>query len=374
MIVRELAVAGYRSLRKLELPLCPVNVVVGPNGSGKSNLYRCMVLLAAAAAGQLARALADEGGMPSALWAGARKAGPVRMVLGVTVDDLIYEIQCGLPAPTAGAGRDEPTLFGRDPEVKEERLWLRDDRFGQEPRRVAMLERNGGSAWLRDHEGRRQTYPLTLSEYESALSALRDPAAYPELAALRQAFLEWRFYHQFRTDAASPIREPQVGVRTPVLDPEGRSLAAALQTIKEIGDRPALEEAVARAFDGAALSIEEAQGMFTLGLVTPGFKRPFTARELSDGTLQYLCLLAALLSPRPPALLALNEPEASIHPDLLDPLADLIAQASRRARLWITTHSERLAARIAERTGHRPIRLEKVNGETRLAGDERCCT
>ena len=50
----------------------------------------------------------------------------------------------------------------------------------------------------------------------------------------------------------------------------------------------------------------------------------FDASELSDGTLHYLCLLAALLSPRPPSLLALNEPEASIHPDLIGPLAKLI--------------------------------------------------
>ena len=46
----------------------------------------------------------------------------------------------------------------------------------------------------------------------------------------------------------------------------------------------------------------------------------FTAGELSDGTLRYLCLLAVLLSPRPPELLALNEPETSIHADLLEPL------------------------------------------------------
>jgi predicted ATPase len=103
----------------------------------------------------------------------------------------------------------------------------------------------------------------------------------------------------------------------------------------------------------------------------PGFHDPFDARELSDGTLRYLCLLAALLSPRPPSVLALNEPETSIHPDLLEPLARLLLRASRSSQLWITTHSEALAAMIERESGSAPIRLEKVDGETRVVGQRR---
>jgi predicted ATPase len=60
-----------------------------------------------------------------------------------------------------------------------------------------------------------------------------------------------------------------------------------------------------------------------------GMHRPLEAHELSDGTLRYLCLVAALLSPRPPQLLALDEPETSLHPDLLGPLAEQIAAFPR---------------------------------------------
>lgn len=67
MAIAELQVAGYRSIRNIRLPLGRINVLVGPNGCGKSNLYQSMFLLAAAATGQLARALAAEGGLPSAL-------------------------------------------------------------------------------------------------------------------------------------------------------------------------------------------------------------------------------------------------------------------------------------------------------------------
>src|SRR5690606_18401700 len=92
------------------------------------------------------------------------------------------------------------------------------------------------------------------------------------------------------------------------------------------------------------------------------------ASELSDGTIRYLCLLAALLSPRPPALIALNEPETSLHPELFPPLADLILQASKESQIWLTTHSEKLAALICERTGTSPVHLEMVEGETRAVG------
>jgi predicted ATPase len=86
--IRSLHIAGYRSVRDVWLKLSQVNVLVGPNGCGKTNLYRALYLLSAAAAGQFARTLAEEGGMPSVLWAGQRTGGPVRMTVGVQVDDL----------------------------------------------------------------------------------------------------------------------------------------------------------------------------------------------------------------------------------------------------------------------------------------------
>jgi predicted ATPase len=363
MAITELSVEGYRSIRKVELRLRPINVLVGPNGVGKTNLYRSMFLLAAAAGGQLARTIVEEGGMPSVLWAGARKKGAVRMLLGVALDQLTYELSCGLPTPPGFATAEEPSMFMLDPEVKEERVW-----FSDGGPRITLLERNSGSVWARDTEGRRATYPMVLSNSESVLTQLREPHRFPHLSALRQELLGWRFYHHFRTDADAPLRHPQVGVRSPVLSHDGRDLAAALQTIREVGDRVGLDEAIDHAFPGASLCIESPRGRFSFLLHMPGFHDPFDARELSDGTLRYLCLLAALLSPRPPSVLALNEPETSIHPDLLEPLARLLLRASRSSQLWITTHSEALATMIERHSGSAPIRLEKVDGETRVVG------
>jgi predicted ATPase len=118
---------------------------------------------------------------------------------------------------------------------------------------------------------------------------------------------------------------------------------------------------------GAALSIKNQAGQLSVELQMPDF-RPFNAYELSHGTLQYLCLLAALLSFRPPTLVALNEPETSLHPDLFEPLAKLIAKVSQNSQLWITTHSQELADLILEHTGAAPIELRKRNGATEIVG------
>jgi len=359
-MIRELEVEGYRSVRSIRLVMQRINVVLGSNGSGKTNLYRSMYLLFAAANGTLARTLADEGGIPSVLWAGPREDGPVRMRIGVEMDDWAYDLSCGPVPPVPG----ESGLFARDPEVKEEHVWVREGK-----RRHELLKRKDRSAFVRDAEGRRVTFPASLWPNESVLAQLVEPHRFPVLSAVRAELASWRFYHHFRTDADAPVRQPQVGIRTPVLGHDGRDLAAALQTILDIGDARALERGVEQAFPGARLKVVAPEGRFSVQMHMPGISRPLDARELSDGTLRYLCLLAALLSPRPPAFLALNEPETSLHPDLLGPLAALCADAAQRSQVWITTHAEPFAQQLASLAGAPLVRLVKSSGETEVEGE-----
>jgi predicted ATPase len=213
-------------------------------------------------------------------------------------------------------------------------------------------------------------YGAGISASESVLGEIREPQRFPEIFLLRRELLSWRFYHQFRTDAESPIRQPQVGTRTPVLSHDGRDLAAAIGTILEVGEGEMFRELLKEAFPGAQIEVDvpPQSARFTVRMLFPGFARWFEAGELSDGTIQYLCLLAALLSPRPPELIALNEPEASIHPDLLRALGRLIVKASARTQLWITTHSMQLAEMVRGEAGCHLVQLEKVDGETRVLG------
>lgn len=364
MALTELRVFGYRSLRDVGLPLQPLTVITGPNGSGKSSLYRALWLIAQVCEGEFAKSLAREGGFLSTLWAGPRTSQkPHRMILGFRTEDFSFEMSCGFPRPAN-------SMFRYDPHIKEEAIW-----HGLQRRpTTTLLERSPGLTWIRDVIGRRVEYPLVLSENESVLSQLREPDRFPELFAIRDELRGWRFYHGFRTDENSPLRSPQVSVQTPVLSHDGSDLAAALQTILEIGAGSRLMEAISSALPGRELQILSNEPELTqksprstelcVALDTEGCQRTLLARELSDGTLKYLCLAAALLSPRPPSLIALNEPESSLHPDLLVPLARLIVEASERSQVWVTTHSPGLAEAINAISGVRPIQLRLENGET----------
>jgi predicted ATPase len=189
------------------------------------------------------------------------------------------------------------------------------------------------------------------------------------LFALRERLRAWRFYDGFRTDAESPLRQPRVSVRTGALAHDGRDIAAALQTILEIGDGPALQAAIEDAFPGSSLEILDAgDARLQVGLRVEGLLRPLSAAELSDGTLRYLCLLAALMSPRPPGLLVLNEPEQSLHPDLLRPLARQVVAAAKRSQVWLISHARALVDAIEDTGGVPPVELVRDHGETRVAG------
>lgn len=298
--------------------------------------------------------------MPSALWAGAAsirgKANEARRLsIGFADDALAYELRLGLPPPGNGA-------FGLDPEVKEETI-----RTLGRPR-VNLLERRNVSAMLRDYDGHPVTFGATIDINESVLSQLAEPHRYPVLSTIRERLRRWRFYHQIRTDADSPVRQVQIGTRTPVLAHDGHDLAPALQTIIENGDDASLADAVDEAFDGAKLHIASEDARFRIALETPGVFRPLDAAELSDGTLRYLALLAALHTPRPPELLVLNEPETSLHPRVLVPLARQIVAAAARSQVIVVSHAAALVDAISKSRDATRIELVKHAGETAVAG------
>lgn len=176
-----------------------------------------------------------------------------------------------------------------------------------------------------------------------------------------------RFHHQVRTDPDAPARRPGLATRTLAVADDGADLPAALLTILRMGDGHALRDCIAEAFGGSELVLKaDESGPVNLALKVPGLQRPLSVNELSDGQLRFLFLSAALLAPRPPTVMILNEPETSLHPDLLPALAELIAAASSTTQIVVTTHASGLADRLLGGPDIAAYALEIVNGETRV--------
>ena len=375
-MLHTLAISGYRSLRDLRIELGPLNVVTGANGSGKSSLYRALRLLGDIAQGRIIQSLAREGGLGSTLWAGPETIGravkqgrypvegvtrksPVSLKLGYSGADYGYAIDLGLPIPSS-------SQFAHDPEIKVETIWT----GGVLGRANALTTRKGGSVQVRTPAGDWRQAHQGLAPFDSMMTIAGDADVAFERLLLRERMRNWRFYDSPRADADAPARRPQVGTYTPVLASDGADLAAALQTIREIGAAEELDRTVEDAFPGSRVEVGATGGYLEVQMRQFGLLRPLTAAELSDGTLRYLLLVAALLTPRPPQLMVVNEPEASLHPALLGPLARLVQQASKRSQIIVVTHSSVLVGEL-EATPARVIRLEKHFGETQVEEDAR---
>lgn len=365
MQIRSMFAANYRSLKSIRMDMAGVNLFIGENGVGKSNLYRALQLIQAAVRGRLAHEIAREGGMASALWSGRRRSGdPVRIKLEVELLDevqalsFLYRVEAGLRPAKAAAG------FVFEPQVKEEELKV------DAGRPVTVMKRAGPGIFVRNAAGRMEEHPEQALTSETAIALLGDAGHYPEIGTFRRAIDGWRFFHGFRTDRDSPLRSPCLAVTAPMLDEDGSNLAAVFATLFHTRqDTVDLDRAIADAFGGARLVVPEPEEFAEFSLVFPDFpQRQFSPRELSDGQMRFLALAGALLSYRKPRFIALNEPETSLHPDMLPALAEMIASASADSQIWIVTHSELLASEIHKRCGARPKRVIRNDGATWIEG------
>ena len=190
---------------------------------------------------------------------------------------------------------------------------------------------------------------------------------------LRTAYLSIGLYRDWQFGRVNALRGSQLtDVRQSPLEPDLSNLGMFLNRLRQDPTTKAnLIDKLTDAYEGLTdLELNFQGGSVQVYFAEGDLAVP--ASRLSDGSLRYLCLLAILLDPEPPAIVAIEEPELGLHPDLIPKIADLLVDASSRCQLVVTTHSDVLVDALSERP-ESVVVCEKHDGHTtmsRLDGSE----
>lgn len=339
----------------MSLDLQPLNVLIGPNGSGKSNLLEVISLLQAAPQ-ELIRPLREGGGVPNWIWQGQQtKPAVVSASVHIPRGASHLEVKHTL----------EISDFFQMSIVNRERIET-------EVPRSEVLYRYSSSdpdTPLLKPYGKLDEQRLNredLNQQESILSQLKDPFEFMELINLSTLYGRIRLYREWEFGRKAIIRQPmRSDVRPSPLDEDFSNLGMFLNRLRRYPRTKAtMFEKLHDIYDG----ITDYELFFeggTVGLYFTEGDFLIPASRLSDGSLRYLCLLAILLDPEPPPLVAIEEPEMGLHPDLIPNLADLLVEASSRCQLVVTTHSDALIDALTERP-ECVVVCEKHEGQTEM--------
>ncbi len=171
---------------------------------------------------------------------------------------------------------------------------------------------------------------------------------HPALWFLKEQYERIRLYRDWFFGPKAPLRRP-VSAHEPsdFLAEAGANLPLVLSYLNG-SSRRRFVEALGELFEGIVdISCPVTGGTVSLFLEERD-GRQISASRLSDGTLRYLGLLAVLLHPKPPPLIAIDEPDLGLHPDVVATVAELLVDASERTQIVVTTHSRMLIDALSD--------------------------
>lgn len=329
LAVVELGVQGYRSLVDVSLPLRPLTVMIGPNGSGKTALLELFQLLKEAAQEKLTNGLEKLGGLNGVL--SKIPNGPDRLKVDLAVD--------------IGLSNQEPLHYRFELAPRDvgyviplERLEWPLTSQTPEPYIKAHYE----DVYYADPTTSGSVRP-TWDYHHSELALAQVPRMYAGPEALRHGLSQTNFYSFLDVRRRSAIRLPQALIPATRPDPNGENLYAVLYNLRtSYPDSYAhIEEVLQSGFPGFA-HLEfpvVGAGQVTMAWYEEALTAPLYPGELSEGSLRFLWLATILLSPANSPLMLIDEPEVSLHPELLKLLAELLQDAATRQQIIVATHS-----------------------------------
>lgn len=318
-----LTLRNFRSVKEQSVELDNPTYLVGQNGTGKSNFVDAISFIAEAMSSPLSAVLRRRGGFTKVAH---RHANGHSTEIG-------FNLKLRDLGPAYASAEYDLVLRGRPDhrlEVVSERCFVDDPRFPAGYSRKKTSDDEDGMRW----DG--EVDPPKLSHSTLALPMVGDSRLSPMFNFLSDM-------RTYRIDPAQ-LRQDHDSHGDWELNADGGNVASVLHRISYASryDFEDICELLARAVPGVVrVDAVERQGELALEFLlnlSDGEGR-FDAANMSEGTLRMLGILVATHQNPPPALLVIEEPEASIHPGALGIVLDVLRAARHRSQVVVTTHS-----------------------------------
>jgi len=327
--INHIKIGGFRRLKDIDLPVRPFMVLIGANGVGKTSLLDAFSLLSASAAGGLNSKLSEYGGVANILT--REKAESLSLIVDMDVPGY-RPIEYDLRLTPKGVG------YAISYEVLSQ---ARDGFTGI----FKHIDSHDGDIRYFATEGAGRLVRPNWEHNPIETSLFQVPKMFREPEELRRILGSVTQYHALDVGPRAPVKLPQQMKPADLPGADGEDLIPFLYYLREGNhDRyEAIEDTLKAAFPSfESLSFPPvAAGMLTMTWKDSNFKKPFFMQELSEGTLRFIWLVSLLQSPGLSTITMIDEPEVSLHPELLSILADLMREAAKRTQLIVATHSDR---------------------------------
>jgi predicted ATPase len=304
-------------------------VLIGANGSGKTSLLDVFSLLAVSASGGLKEKLSEMGGIALNLTTDLAREARFELCTRIPNGNMLFYMLSLRPVGTSY-------------EIAEEKLAQAKDRASH-----AMIHIESSHGQIFSYFEPNSAVVRPTWQYDPLETALAQvPKTFQVAEAFRSQLASCTYYHVLNVEPRSPVRLPQPLRPATLPGRQGEDLVSCLFNLRETNRNrfEEVEDTLRAGFhDFERLDFPPvAAGMLAMTWKDRRFSRPMYMHQLSEGMLRFLWLVALLESPGLTAVTLLDEPEVSLHPELLSVLAGVMREASARTQLIVATHADRL--------------------------------
>jgi len=327
VLINKFGIKGFRRLFDIDISIPPFSAIIGINGVGKTAFLDAFSLLSASASGNLNSTLSTLGGVSNILT--RDKSGKISFSISMEIPD--YEpLEYSISLAAQGIGYSISSEILQQKREDHSKPFKHIDSTGTNIHYYDPDKKGFDSVdWEYDHQ-------------ETSLSQVPKLLRQPE--ELRRILSTIVKYHALDVSPKALVKLPQQ--MQPATGPgiNGESLVPYLYYLRETSKEKfeLITDSLKAAFpDFYELGFPPvAAGMLAMTWQDKNFTRPLFLHELSEGILRFLWLISLLQSSSLSAVTLIDEPDVSLHPELMHILVDLMREASERTQLVIATHSD----------------------------------